>query len=295
MLQGSHRTSSLWAAILLSAIADVCSCVSATDVSVPTQAPLGGVLAQVGPYSVELSDLQEAMTILFGDGKRLEEHPIEDLRIAMDALIAARVLVIEAENRGLDQQAETVATLDSLKSLLLRDAIYQQQVYHDLPVPTEGEIEKLYKDWGTGSLVHGAHILLRSPEQAEELIRRLDENEAFEPLARSESQHTGSSGQEGSMGFLRHNQYPLQIADVIWDLPTGAHTSAPLRTAMDWHVLKLIDRRTITQQDQRPALMFEMERQIRASAEKRFCQRLHTAYELTYHPQTAVKSPPMLA
>ena len=97
------------------------------------------------------------------------------------------------------------------------------------------------------------------------------------------------------MGFLRHNQYPLQIADVIWDLRTGAHTSAPLRTAMDWHVLKLIDRRTITQQDQRPALMFEMERQIRASAEKRFCQGLHTAYELTYHPQTAVKSPPMLA
>jgi peptidyl-prolyl cis-trans isomerase C len=271
---------------MLCAVAGIGSCAVATDVSVLTPTPHGDALARVGPYPVELSDLKQAMTAIFGDGSRLEEHPLEDLRTAMDALIAARVLVIEAERRGLDQEAETA--VDSLKFVLLRDAIYDQEVYRDLPVPTETEIAQLYQDWGRGSLVNGAHILVRSQQQAEELIQRLDEGASFEQLARSESQHTGSSGQGGSMGFLRRNQYPSGIAEVIWDLPTGAHTSSPFRTSMGWHVLKLIDRRTVTQQAQRPALVFEMERRIRSNAQKRFFQHLRKSYGLTYHPQTAV-------
>ena len=264
------------------------SCATGPEVAVPGSDNPAHTIAQVGPYAVTMADLEQAVRAIHGDGETAAGRSLTDLEVAIDALVAARLLVLEAERRGLDREPGFVATLDSLQAVLLREAIYDRDVYGRLPVPSEEAINRLYAEWGHGAQVRGAHILVRTEEQAEEIIRLLDGGAAFGKLARTRSSHTPSATQGGTMGFLRRGQYPPGIADLIWALPVGEYGHEPLHTPMGWHVLAVTARRTQSLAEQRLALLDQCERRARQAAEARFVDRLRDSYQVIYHAETAV-------
>lgn len=270
-------------ALLLS----ITSCAS-RDADGPAPGGSAGFIAQVGDYPIEMAELEQAVAAIFGIEATPASRSQEDLRIAVDALIAARVLVLEAEVRGVDREPGLVATLDSLRAVLLREAIYEHHVYADLPAISDSAITGLYEGWGLGHQVRGAHILVRTQEKAEAVIARLGEGAEFVELARERSLHTASSSHGGVMGYLRRSQYPPAIADVIWDLAVGEVGKDPVHTLMGWHAVTVIARRTLSLEDQRGALINECERRQRQVAADRFIAGLRASYAVIYHPETAV-------
>ena len=243
-------------------------------------------IARVGHYPILVADLEQAVNAIFGDDATPANRSRAELDVAVDALIAARVLVLEAERRGVDQEAGLLSTLDSLRAILLREAIYERDVYADLAPPPEEDLAALYEEWGRGELVQGAHILLRTRQEAGEMIDRLEEGVKFVELARSHSQHAASQPHGGVMGYLRRSQYPPALAEAIWPLGVGDHGLVPVHTAMGWHVVLAYDRRTLTIVEQRPALVDECERRQRQRAEDRFRAELRASYEVVYHSET---------
>ena len=133
----------------------ITSCANGRDADEPPPGGSAGFIAQVGDYPIEMADLEQAVAAIFGKEATPSSRSHDDLRIAVEALIAARVLVLEAERRGLDRDPGLVSTLDSLQAVLLREAIYEHHVYRDLPAPSDGAIADLYEEWGRGDQVRG--------------------------------------------------------------------------------------------------------------------------------------------
>jgi parvulin-like peptidyl-prolyl isomerase len=248
------------------------------------RAPESGVLLRVGPLTAGIEDLREAGEAIHG--APMAQLSLEQLRLAADALIAARLIVLEAERRGLHEDPAVVAALDSVRSAWLREAIYERDVFGTIGEPTSADISALYQEWGAGEQVEGFHILLRSREEAERVLQRLEAGESFGELARTLSVHSMSSGVGGLMGWLRRGQYPPPIADAIWDLAPGTWADEPVRTGMGWHVVMARDRRTLSLERQRDALVGEWRRRQRVTAREAFLEDLRQRYEVTYHPET---------
>ena len=246
------------------------------------------LVAQVGSYSVSIADLDRAVVAIFGKDAVTTQRSYEELRGTVDALIAARVLALDAERQGIDQDSAIVAVLDSLRAVLLKEAIYEFEIHANLPEPSEQALVDLYQEWGSGEQVLGAHILVRTGQEAETLIKRLDGGEEFADLARERSLHEASSRFGGGMGYLRRSQYPPAIADVIWSLQPGDHGPEPVHTSMGWHVVAATSRRTLLLEDQRGGLIHEFGRRQRQVADEAFVAWLRSTYEVVYDPSTAV-------
>lgn len=272
----------LWVALLLAG-----SCAPEPEPG-PGPDALDVSVAQVGPYEITPADAAEAVAAIFGAAATPATVTKDQLTVALDALIGARVLVLEAERRGLDDDPAVQAVLDSMAQKRLRETIYERDVYAGLPPPTAADIDSLFQAWGSGEQVRAAHILTPDPQEAEQLLARLAQGEDFAQLARAHSQHAASNAQGGTMGYLRRSQYPAAIAEAIWSLPVATVVAEPVRTYMGWHVLKVEGRRRLTLEQQRQALETEFSRRQRLAAERRFQQQLKSTYEVVYHPETAV-------
>jgi len=87
--------------------------------------------------------------------------------------------------------------------------------------------------------VNAQHILVKTEEQAKEIISELNSGKRFEDLARSKSQcPSGKKG--GNLGWFSHGQMVKEFQKAAFDLKKG-QVSPPVRTQFGWHVIKVLD------------------------------------------------------
>lgn len=247
-------------------------------------------VAVVGHYPIHLEDVERAAERLGGSAVDLAALSPERRQTALDALIAARLLALEAERRGLDRASAVTAVLDSLEGALLAEAIRERDAGRTrTAAPADSAVRALYAAWGSGIEVHAAHILVGSRQEAEEVLRLLGEGADFGELARQRSQHTMSAAGGGSMGFMRRGQFLEAIGAAVWNVGPESVYPEPIRTSLGWHVVRVVDRRLVSLEDQRPALVAQLERLEKARADSLFRESLRREYGLVYHPETAAR------
>lgn len=101
--------------------------------------------------------------------------------------------------------------------------------------------------------VHGRHILVRVPEDADEtaeadarrkidaLAGRIHGGEDFAEVAMKESEDTGSGLRGGDLGFFRPGQMVQPFDSVSFALPTGV-LSEPVRTRFGYHLIEIMEK-----------------------------------------------------
>jgi peptidyl-prolyl cis-trans isomerase C len=83
--------------------------------------------------------------------------------------------------------------------------------------------------------VRARHILVGSLDEAQNLIKQINEGEDFELLARSHSKcPSGKNG--GDLGSFRRGQMVQPFEDVSFDLEVGG-LSAPIQTQFGYHLI----------------------------------------------------------
>ncbi|MFT6352184.1 MAG: peptidyl-prolyl cis-trans isomerase D [Neptuniibacter pectenicola] len=99
-------------------------------------------------------------------------------------------------------------------------------------------------------LRHSAHILVAiSDEQddaaakvkADALVERLAAGEAFEALAKAESDDPASAEMGGDLGVNAKGVFSSEFEGALFALEKGQTTSTPIRTEFGYHIIKLID------------------------------------------------------
>lgn len=201
----------------------------------------GDVVAKVGDATITEADLAFAAQELGQDLQRFP--PAQWRKILLDILVDMKLLAKAAEDEGLDKDPDFQRQLDFLKVRALRGAYVSQKI--DGAITDEqlqAAYDKQYADYKGPEEIHARHILVKTEDEAKDIIKQLDDGADFEELAKEKS--TGPSAKTGGdLGYFTSGQMVKPFEDAAFALDKGAYTEKPVKTQFGWHVIKVEDKR----------------------------------------------------
>lgn len=248
----------------------------------------GEVVATVGERAISAADLAEGARKIYGAPVDAAHLDGEKRKKVLDGLIAAELLELEGEKRGLDQTPGIRLELEALERRLLAEEYFARQVWAGIEVREE-EIRARYEEWGAGDQRHLAHILCASETEAGEVLAELAQGRDFAELARTRSRHADSMPHGGDMGFLRRGMVLPEIAAAIWNAETGQVHPQPIHTCLGYHVVKVLDRRRQGLEEQRANLQQRLETEKKLARQQTTWVQLQARYRLRWNPEVAAR------
>ena len=199
------------------------------------------VIAKIGNTDVTEAELKAAEAEL---GPQFKTMPPERQRFAvLSALIDIKALAAEAEKAKLQDEPAVAAQLEFQRDRTLHNAYFAKQAVAGV---TDEELKTRY-DTEIGAIpprkeAHARHILLKTKEEAEAVIKELEGGADFEAVAKEKS--TGPSGPEGGdLGFFGPGQMVPAFDKAAFALKAGEYTKEPVETQFGWHVIEVIETR----------------------------------------------------
>jgi len=162
--------------------------------------------------------------------------------VILNELINLELMRQDGVNKGLDKNAGAIALLDHQQRSVIA-GVSIRHFMQENPVSDE-QLQEFYDaQIGTGAAEYKAkHILLKSEEDARQVITMLDNGSDFAELAKEKS--TGPSGPNGGdLGWFGANQMVKPFTEAVATLEKGSYTKEPVTTRFGWHVIYLEDTR----------------------------------------------------
>ena len=205
--------------------------------SAPAFAQEDKVVAKVAGQSITSADLDQAMLRL---SQQFASVPADQKRArVLDALIDFTVLANAAKKEGIDQDPDTLRTLEYLRLQALHNAYFRKKIEvgvsdDDLKARYDQQIANAQPE----KEVHARHILVKTAEEAAAIIKELDGGADFIELAKAKS--TGPSGpQGGDLGFFGKGRMVPEFEVAAFAMKAGEYTKEPVKTQFGFHVLKV--------------------------------------------------------
>ena len=214
---------------------------TAGDAAGTAAAPQGKILAMVNGSAIT----QPVLDIYMEIRKRQKPGNAADRDTVLDELISLELMRQEGVSKGLESRPTVIATLDQQQRTVLASAAIQDFMASN-PVSDEAVRELYDSQIGTAGLEYNArHILVKTQEEATEIIKQLDNGGNFEELAKEKS--TGPSGKTGGkLGWFAPAQMVKPFSEATAQLEKGSYTKEPVQTQFGWHIILLEDSREIT-------------------------------------------------
>ena len=163
----------------------------------------------------------------------------------LDRAINIELLSQEASKKGLDKQQEFQDQMELIRKQSLAGA-FVQEYFKDHPISEDAlkqEYDSLKSKLG-GSEYKASHILVKTEAEANAIEEQLKKGGKFDHIAKEKSLDTGSKGTGGDLGWSVPSNYVEPFANAITQLKKG-QISKPVQTQFGWHVIKLVDVRSL--------------------------------------------------
>jgi parvulin-like peptidyl-prolyl isomerase len=87
--------------------------------------------------------------------------------------------------------------------------------------------------------VNAQHILVKTEDQAKEILEEINQGKSFEDIAKAKSLcPSGKKG--GNLGWFSHGQMVREFQNAAFALKKG-QISQPVKTQFGWHIIKVKD------------------------------------------------------
>ena len=235
------------------------ACISCGDER-PDNASL---LAKVGEVEITATDLLTLEANL-KDATMRSQH-----RDNLQTLIDRQVLLLAANERGLQRDEEVLAELAKRETKALAAAMLRRNVAAKVAV-TEDDIEKAYARPGWGEKVVTMEIFVPSREQARQVQALLAQGEDFAEVGRQFAADPYYGVHTGEIRRLAYSPFdsPPNLAQAVFALPVGGVTE-PLPLHGGFVIAKVAQRRRAdlveVEEGIREALSDEQQKQLRES------------------------------
>ncbi len=216
------------------------------------------VVATIAGEPVTEADL----TLAEGElGQQFAQLPPGQRRAAaLSAIIEIRLLAARAVDSGLDRDEDFQRRAAFLQERALHSELVDKEVADKV---TDEEVRARYdrqiSETPPVNEVKARHILVKTKEQAQEIIKQLDGGAKFEDLA---SQHTTDpSGKTtgGDLGYFGPGQMVPEFETAAFALDIGGYTKEPVQSQFGFHVIKVEDKRA-----QQPPAFEQVRDQVRS-------------------------------
>jgi len=198
-------------------------------------------VAKVGGIVITSAELDEALVDMSSQFKNLPED--QRRARALDSLIDIKVMAVQAEKEGLQNDPVLKRRIDLLRNRALHNDYFQKKVQ---PAVTEDAVKARYKD-EIGKAkpeqeVNARHILVKTEDEAKAILKELESGADFIELAKSKS--TGPSGPKGGdLGYFGKGRMVPEFETAAFELEKGAYTKTPVKTQFGFHIIKVEDKR----------------------------------------------------
>ncbi|ESZ77742.1 peptidylprolyl isomerase [Mesorhizobium sp. L103C105A0] len=218
---------------------------SADAAAAPAAAPVdpNTVIATVNGQKLTEADLGLAEGEL---SQQFSQLPPEQRRAAaLSAAIEIRVMAAQAVATGLDKDPEFQRRMAFLQQRALHGEMVEKGVVDKV---TDAEVRARY-DQEIASTppvneIHARHILVKTKEEAEAIIKQLDGGADFQKLANEHTSDPSGKTNGGDLGWFGPGQMVPEFDKAAVALEIGKYTKEPVQTQFGWHVIKLEDKRT---------------------------------------------------
>ncbi|MBA8881607.1 peptidylprolyl isomerase [Phyllobacterium myrsinacearum] len=199
------------------------------------------VLATINGDKITSKDVDQISADLDPQFARL---PDDQRRLAaLAAIIDIKALAAKAEAEKLDDTPEFKARMQFLKDRALHNDFFKQQVVDKISdADVRARYDKEMAAMPPQNEVRARHILVKTKEEAEAIIKQLDGGASFEDVAKAKSTD-GSAAQGGDLGYFAAGQMVPEFEKAAMALDVGKYTKEPVQTQFGFHVIKLEDKR----------------------------------------------------
>lgn len=200
------------------------------------------VVATVDGQTITEADLELAQSELAQQFAQLPEA--QRRAAALSAAIEVRVLSSKAIAEGLDKDEDFQRRAAFLQARALHGQLVEKEVVGKI---TDDEIRARYDKEIAATPpvneVHARHILVKTKEEAEKIIKDLDGGADFEKLANENTTDPSGKTSGGDLGYFGPGQMVPEFEKVAFEIAPGSYGKEPVQTQFGWHVIKVEDKR----------------------------------------------------
>jgi peptidyl-prolyl cis-trans isomerase C len=202
-------------------------------------------VADVGGQAITADELQMVMDAMRRSGnvdRALETLTDQGRAALLNALVEKHLYAIAAREEGLDRDADVRFWLDQSATEILARKYLEAKV-RDVVV-TDAALETFYRAhtdlFVTPARVKARHIVVRSREEADAVLRDAAGGGTFDRLAAERSLDTGTRAQGGDLGWITRGVMVQPFEDLVFSLKKGT-VGGPVETRLGFHVVKVDD------------------------------------------------------
>jgi len=210
----------------------------------PTPAAAGTdpVVARVNGEELHRSDVMRELQMA---GPQMQQLPPQMIYPQiLQKMIATKVVSQKAYADGMQNDKEVKDRVKELEAQVVAEAYVHKAVE---PKITDAKIKERYDQLSSKfkpqDEVRARHILVKTEDEANDIIKQLKGGADFAKLAEDKSKDTGSAKQGGDLGYFMHDAMVKPFADAAFAMKVGEISDKPVHTDFGYHVIKIEDKR----------------------------------------------------
>lgn len=230
---------------ILAGAAVVAACVGGSDEQVVLR--VNGTRVTVAEFRQRLDQERERVPPhlhALMESADVQKRYVEDL-------VRREILLQEATRRELDRRPAVTDRVRQAKEQVMLQTLLKEEIEEKVKVP-EADVQTYYdghpEEFSRDRLRAG-HILVRTEEEAQQVLERLKVKEAFEALARRLSLDKASGAKGGELGIVERGATVPEFEKAAYALKVG-EVSGPVKTQFGYHIIR------VTGREKRPATPF---------------------------------------
>lgn len=201
------------------------------------------VLASVNGVNITSEDFDREVKALPEYIRGMAETP-QGRKEMIDTLVMRELILQQAAKDGVDKSKDVEEKMAELKKRIIVDTYLKKRVEADAKISDE-ELKNFYEKnqdkFKTGEQVSASHILVKSEQEAKDILAQVKGGASFEDLAKAKSVDS-SSAKGGDLGwFGKGNMVPV-FEKTAFALKEG-EVSGVVKSEFGYHIIKLTGKR----------------------------------------------------
>jgi len=160
----------------------------------------------------------------------------------LDRLVTKRLLLKEAKKEKIESEKDFQDRLVDIKDQLLIESLLKKKIKAEAQ-PTEDDLKTFYDNhkerFKQGRQINTRHIILKSEDEAKQILARIKKGEDFIELAKTYSIDPNAKASGGEVGFFPQGSLVPEYEQVAFGLKKKGEISGIVKTKFGYHIIRL--------------------------------------------------------
>ncbi len=196
--------------------------------------------------TITLKDVKEAVKTL---PPQLKAAPFGDIFEPLALRLVDMKLILDAaKTSGLEKDKLTVKKLDDVRAATLHKAFLDKKVAE---LVNDGMLKTKYQELmkllpKNQMEVRLRHIMVKTKEEAEEVIKEIKSGKSFDELVKAKSIDDKTKEKKGEIGYVKRDELPADFGNVVFSAAKATLVPDPVSLGkLGWSVVRVEDKRPI--------------------------------------------------